>query len=55
MRFERNLILLGITSLVLAMGADVLAVPLFYQAGALLMALYAVYCTFPSRKRSTAG
>jgi hypothetical protein len=51
MRFERHLILMGIASLVLAMGADMLAVPLFYRAGSLLMALHAVYSTFPSRNR----
>jgi hypothetical protein len=50
-RFERHLILLGMASLTLAMGADVLAVPLFYQAGTLSTALYAVYSTFPSQKR----
>jgi len=50
-RFERNLIWLGMISLTLAMSADLLAVPLFYQAGSLLMALYAVYSTFPSQKR----
>ena len=51
MRFERHLILIGMASLALAMGADMLAVPLFYRAGTLLMALHAVYSTFPSRKR----
>jgi len=51
MRFERNLILIGMASLTLAMGADMLAVPLFYRAGSLLMALHAVYSTFPSQNR----
>ena len=51
MRFERHLILIGMASLALAMGADMLAVPLFYRAGSLLTALYAVYSTFPSRSR----
>lgn len=50
-RFQRNLIMLGMASLALAMGADMLAVPLFYQAGTLLTALYAGYSTFPSQKR----
>ena len=51
MRFERHLILIGMASLALAMAADMLAVPRFYQAGTLLIALYAAYSTFPSQKR----
>jgi hypothetical protein len=51
MRFERHLILIGMASLALAMGTDMLAAPLFYRAGSLLTALYAVYSTFPSRNR----
>ena len=51
MRVERHIILIGMASLFLAMGADVLGVPFFYRAGALLTAFYAVYCVFPSRKR----
>ena len=50
-RFERHLILIGMAALGLAMAADMLAVPFFYRSGALLIALYAAYCGFPSRKR----
>ena len=50
-RFERHLILIGMASLALAMGTDMLAAPLFYRAGSLLTALYAVYSTFPSQNR----
>ncbi len=49
--FERNLIITGLTALVAAMIADILAVAPFYRSGAFLMALYAVYCSFPSSKR----
>jgi hypothetical protein len=49
--FERHLILIGMAALGLAMAADFLAVPPFYRSGTLLIALYAVYCGFPSQKR----
>ncbi|MCB2169823.1 MAG: hypothetical protein KQI78_19355 [Deltaproteobacteria bacterium] len=49
--FERHLILIGMAALGLAMVADFLAVSFFYRSGSLLIALYAVYCGFPSKKR----
>ncbi len=49
--FERNLIFIGLAALGLAMLADILVVPFFYRSGSLLMALYVVYCVFPSGKR----
>ncbi|MBC2733546.1 MAG: hypothetical protein HF981_04240 [Desulfobacteraceae bacterium] len=52
-RFERDLILIGMAALALAMVADMLAVTSFYRSGTLLIALYAAYCGFPSQKRLT--
>jgi len=49
--FERNLILISQLALAFAMLADLLAVASYYRSGALLAALYGIYCGFPSNKR----
>jgi hypothetical protein len=50
-KFERNLIGMALVSPYLALAADFLQLPYFYLTGTLLMALYAIYYYYPSKKR----
>ena len=51
--FERNLIGMAMVTPYLAMVAYLIGLPRFYLAGTLLLALYAVYYYYPSKKRIT--
>jgi hypothetical protein len=53
MRFERHLIYIALTTPYLALMALAFKVPGFHFAGIVLMALYAAYYFYPSKKRLT--
>jgi hypothetical protein len=50
-KFERNLIGMGLVAPYLALAVYFLRLPYFYFTGTLLMALYAIYYYYPSKKR----
>jgi len=52
-KFERNLIGMTMVTPYLAMVAYLMGLPRFHLAGIILIALYAVYYYYPSRKRIT--
>ena len=53
LKFERNLIGMAMVTPYLAMVAYLIGLPRFYLAGTILLALYAVYYYYPSKKRIT--
>ncbi len=50
-KFERNLLYIALVAPYLVLVAYLLEFPQFYFAGTVLMALYAVYYYYPSKKR----
>lgn len=51
LKFERNLLYIAMTTPYVSLIAQVLQLPRFHLGGILIMALYAVYYYYPSRKR----
>ena len=51
LKFERNLLYIAMTTPYVSLIAQVLKLPRFQLGGILIMALYAVYYYYPSRKR----
>lgn len=49
--FERTLIATALVTPYLSLAAGILALPRFYLTGSFLLALYAVYYYYPSKKR----
>jgi len=50
-KFERNFLYIALVTPYLTLAAYLLDFPSFYLAGTILMALYAVYYYYPSKKR----
>jgi hypothetical protein len=50
-KLERNITLIALVTPYLALAAYYLQLPCFYLTGTILMALYAIYYYYPSRKR----
>lgn len=50
-KFERNFLYIALVTPYLTLAAYLLEFPSFYLAGTVLMALYAVYYYYPSKKR----
>jgi len=51
LRFERNLLYIAMVTPYVALIAQVLRLPRFHLGGTIIMALYAVYYYYPSRRR----
>ena len=51
LKFERNLLYIAMTTPYVALVGQILQLPRFHLAGTILMALYAVYYYYPSKKR----
>ena len=51
MKFERTLLAIALVTPYMTLTAYLLALPRFYCAGTVLMALYAVYYYYPSQRR----
>lgn len=51
LRFERSFLHIALVTPYVTLAAYLFALPRFYLAGTVLMALYAVYYYYPSRKR----
>jgi MFS family permease len=51
LKFERNLLYIALATPYVCLVAQILKLPRFHLAGTILMALYAVYYYYPSRKR----
>ena len=51
LKFERNLLYIAMVTPYIALIAQILQLPRFYLAGTIIMALYAVYYYYPSKKR----
>jgi hypothetical protein len=50
-RFERNLLYIALVTPYIGLIAQILRLPRFHMAGTIIMALYAVYYYYPSKKR----
>lgn len=50
-KFERNLLYIAMTTPYIGLIAQILRLPRFHMAGTIIMALYAVYYYYPSKKR----
>jgi hypothetical protein len=50
-RFERNLLYIAMAAPYVGLIAQILRLPRFHMAGTIIMALYAVYYYYPSKKR----
>ena len=51
LKFERNLLYIAMITPYLALIAQILQLPRFHLAGSIVMALYAVYYYYPSKRR----
>jgi hypothetical protein len=51
LKFERNLLYIAMTTPYVALVGQISQLPRFHMAGTILMALYAVYYYYPSKKR----
>ena len=51
LKFERNLLYIAMATPYVALIAQILQLPRFHLAGSIIMALYAVYYYYPSKKR----
>ena len=51
LKFERNLLYIAMATPYIALIAQILQLPRFHLAGTIIMALYAVYYYYPSKKR----
>jgi len=51
LKFERNLLYIAMITPYLGLIAQILQLPRFHLAGSIIMALYAVYYYYPSKKR----
>jgi MFS family permease len=51
LKFERNLLCIAMTTPYVSLIAQILQLPRFHLAGTLIMAFYAVYYYYPSRRR----
>jgi hypothetical protein len=51
LKFERNLLYIAMATPYLSLIAQILQLPRFHLAGTIIMALYAVYYYYPSKKR----
>jgi hypothetical protein len=51
LKFERNLLYIAMVTPYIALIAQILRLPRFHLAGSIIMALYAVYYYYPSKKR----
>lgn len=51
LKFERNLLYIALVTPYVCLIAQILKLPRFHLAGTILMALYAVYYYYPSKKR----
>ena len=51
LKFERNLLYIALVSPYVCLIAQILKLPRFHLAGTIIMALYAVYYYYPSKKR----
>jgi len=51
LRFERNLLYIAMATPYVSLMAQVLRLPRFHLAGTIIMALYAVYYYYPSKRR----
>jgi hypothetical protein len=51
LKFERNLLYIAMVTPYVALVAQILQLPRFHLAGTIIMALYAVYYYYPSKKR----
>jgi hypothetical protein len=51
LKFERNLLYIALTAPYVALVGQILQLPRFHLAGTIIMALYAVYYYYPSKKR----
>ena len=50
-KFERNLLYIAMATPYIGLIAQILRLPRFHMAGTIIMALYAVYYYYPSKKR----
>ncbi|MGD8520032.1 MAG: hypothetical protein PVF56_02705 [Desulfobacterales bacterium] len=53
LKFERNLLYIALATPYVGLIAQILQLPRFHLAGTIIMALYAVYYYYPSKKRIT--
>jgi hypothetical protein len=51
LKFERNLLYIAMATPYIALIAQILQLPRFHLAGTIIMALYAVYYYYPSKRR----
>jgi len=51
LKFERNLLYIAMATPYIALIAQILQLPRFHLAGSIIMALYAVYYYYPSKRR----
>ena len=51
LKFERNLLYIAMATPYVALIAQILQLPRFHLAGSIIMALYAVYYYYPSKRR----
>ena len=51
LKFERNLLYIAMTTPYVSLVAQILKLPRFHLAGTIIMALYAVYYYYPSKRR----
>jgi hypothetical protein len=51
LKFERNLLYIAMTTPYVSLIAQILQLPRFHLAGSIIMALYAVYYYYPSKRR----
>jgi Ca2+/Na+ antiporter len=51
LKFERNLLYIALATPYVSLIAQILQLPRFHLAGTIIMALYAVYYYYPSKKR----